>query len=180
MADYDLILRGGTVHDGVAPAGSKPSFELRSPALAEVVRDINKYSNNVMARQVFLTLSGDLTKEPASAARSAQTIREWLSRKGIAAPELVLENGSGLSRTERITPEQLAAVLKVANQSRWAHRGHTPSRQRTWCLPERRAMSERVICCRRCSRKMTGSSVGRHVDRHCRQPTERRLMICSQ
>ena len=46
---------GGVVRDGVAPA-TTPSFELRSPTLAEVVRDINKLSNNVMAQQLFLTL----------------------------------------------------------------------------------------------------------------------------
>ena len=45
----------GVVRDGAAPAAT-PSFELRSPTLAEVVRDINKFSNNVMAQQLFLTL----------------------------------------------------------------------------------------------------------------------------
>ena len=45
----------GSVRDGVAPA-TAPTFELASPPLAEVVRDINKYSNNVMAQQLFLTL----------------------------------------------------------------------------------------------------------------------------
>ena len=46
----------GTVRDGRVPAGLKPVFEVQSPPLAEVIRDINKYSNNVMAQQVFLTL----------------------------------------------------------------------------------------------------------------------------
>ena len=38
------------------PPASAPAFELVSPSLAEVIRDINKFSNNVMAQQVFLTL----------------------------------------------------------------------------------------------------------------------------
>ena len=107
----------GAVKLAATPADARQVSTIESPPLAEVVRDINKYSNNVMARQVFLTLSGELTKEPASAARSAQTIREWLSRKGIAAPELVLENGSGLSRNERISAGTLSAMLEAAWRS---------------------------------------------------------------
>ena len=47
----------GSVREGKVPAGLKPAFVSTSPALAEVVRDVNKYSNNVMAQQLFLTLA---------------------------------------------------------------------------------------------------------------------------
>ena len=88
-----------------------------SPALSEVIRDINKFSNNVMARQLFLTLSAEKMLPPANAARSADIIKEWLNKKGIMAPELVLENGSGLSRTERTSAATLAALLDAAFKS---------------------------------------------------------------
>lgn len=52
---------GGKVRSGLAPVGQAPAFELSSPRLAEVVRDINKFSNNVMAEQVFLTLGAQST-----------------------------------------------------------------------------------------------------------------------
>ena len=68
----------------------------QSPALAEVVRDINKFSNNVMARQLFLTLGAARTEAPATQEKSARVIRQWLSAKGLTFPELVLENGAGL------------------------------------------------------------------------------------
>ena len=81
-----------------------------SQPLAEIIRDINKFSNNVMARQVFLTLSG-AESDPATAQRSAEVVKEWLRRSGIEAPDLVLENGSGLSRIERISAGSLAQIL---------------------------------------------------------------------
>ncbi|WP_047471393.1 D-alanyl-D-alanine carboxypeptidase, partial [Delftia sp. ZNC0008] len=52
----------GTVRDGRVPAGLQPAFQSESPSLAEVVRDINKYSNNVMAQQVFLTMGMQRTR----------------------------------------------------------------------------------------------------------------------
>lgn len=107
----------GAVKLATTPADARPVATIESPPLAEVVRDINKFSNNVMARQLFLTLSGELAKEPAGVARSAQIIREWMAKKGIPAPELVLENGSGLSRNERISAGTLSALLDAAWKS---------------------------------------------------------------
>ena len=66
----------GGVRDGAAPA-TTPSFELRSPTLAEVVRDINKLSNNVMAQQLFLTLGA--TQRGAGTPEAARdVVRQWL------------------------------------------------------------------------------------------------------
>jgi D-alanyl-D-alanine carboxypeptidase/D-alanyl-D-alanine-endopeptidase (penicillin-binding protein 4) len=102
------------VRDGTVPAGQRPAFEFASPPLAEVIRDINKFSNNVMAQQVFLTLSlqqrGSGTFEG-----SREVLRTWWrERLGGEAP--VTENGSGLSRSESFTARQLAQLL----QSAWA------------------------------------------------------------
>jgi D-alanyl-D-alanine carboxypeptidase/D-alanyl-D-alanine-endopeptidase (penicillin-binding protein 4) len=90
---------------------------LPSPTLAEVVRDINKYSNNVMARQLFLTLGMEAGRRPAGAEDADAAIRSWLDARGLALPELVLENGSGLSRRERISAEGLGRVLAAAWKS---------------------------------------------------------------
>jgi len=104
----------GQVRDGTVPQGLKPVFEFASPPLAEVIRDINKYSNNVMAQQVFLTLSlqqrGSGTFEG-----SREVLRNWW-RERLGGEPPVTENGSGLSRTESITARQLAQLL----QSAWA------------------------------------------------------------
>jgi D-alanyl-D-alanine carboxypeptidase/D-alanyl-D-alanine-endopeptidase (penicillin-binding protein 4) len=103
----------GQVREGRVPAGLAPAFEIQSPALAEVVRDINKFSNNVMAQQLFLTLS--LQRNGIGTLEGSREIlrRWWLDRIGGAdAPMFV--NGSGLSREERITAQGLGRLLQVA------------------------------------------------------------------
>ncbi len=137
------VLRGG-VRRGQVPAGALALAALDSPPLAQVIRDINKNSNNVMARQLFLTLglepeNSTLAVAPAdtgtaladgveetrgagpgllpaaaqraSTARSIRYVQGWLQQTGLAMPELVLQNGSGLSRQERISAGSLARLL---------------------------------------------------------------------
>ena len=102
----------GQVRDGRAPAGLKPAFAVQSPALAEVVRDINKYSNNVMAQQLFLTLSLQ-QKGVGTQEGSRELVRAWW-RERIGGEPPAIGNGSGLSRDERITAQQLARLLQLA------------------------------------------------------------------
>jgi D-alanyl-D-alanine carboxypeptidase/D-alanyl-D-alanine-endopeptidase (penicillin-binding protein 4) len=104
----------GSLRDGTTPAGARLLYTHESEPLGEIVRDINKFSNNVMARQLYLTLAAELGGPPARAEAAAGVVREWLAAKKIAAPELVIENGSGLSRIERISPANLAALLQAA------------------------------------------------------------------
>ena len=86
--------------------------------LADVVRDINKFSNNVMARQVMLQTSADPAgRHPATLERARRTVAAWLERRGLRSPELVIDNGSGLSRQERISPASLARLLVHAGRS---------------------------------------------------------------
>jgi D-alanyl-D-alanine carboxypeptidase/D-alanyl-D-alanine-endopeptidase (penicillin-binding protein 4) len=110
-------LRGG-LRDGATPADATLLSSHSSPPLAEVIRDTNKFSNNVMARQLLLSLSLK-PGAPASIAASVATLRQWLQGAGMSFPELVLENGSGLSRQERISPQHLAQLLQHASGSRF-------------------------------------------------------------
>lgn len=106
----------GEVVGGTLPAEARLLTEWTSTTLPEVIRDINKYSNNVMARQLLLTLALD-GKQPANPQRGGAAVKSWLSAKGIEAPELVIENGSGLSRKERISPDSMARILMAAFKS---------------------------------------------------------------
>jgi len=178
---------GGTVQgqlrEGIAPADQVPFARYVSPPLAEVIRDINKFSNNTMARQLFLTLGaaeqenanqssgGLLTADSkdrrdefsspqafnedslharqeggdtadselaiasppdtrplsglgagidtpaANIARSIAAIQQWLNTQHLQFPELVLENGAGLSRRERISARHIAELLQRAMSS---------------------------------------------------------------
>jgi D-alanyl-D-alanine carboxypeptidase/D-alanyl-D-alanine-endopeptidase (penicillin-binding protein 4) len=111
-------------------AGTRLLTEHVSRALPEVLRDINKSSDNTLARTLYLSL-GSLAYDPVlgsrplpvvanTALRSDLMVRQWLQRHNIADAGLVLDNGSGLSRTARIRADQMAALLQAASRSQWA------------------------------------------------------------
>jgi D-alanyl-D-alanine carboxypeptidase/D-alanyl-D-alanine-endopeptidase (penicillin-binding protein 4) len=96
--------------------------ERNSDTLADLVKPINKASDNLMARALYLTLGTQLPKEGRSDntfLNADASIRHWFNKNGIATDGLVMDNGSGLSRLERISPRQLASALQVAARSNW-------------------------------------------------------------
>ncbi len=115
---------------GSAEADTRLLASHRSRSLAEVTRDINKRSDNPITRLTYLALGAvgrvaNGSRENGTVAgptevQSERAIRAWLEQHGIDGEGLVLENGSGLSRAERIRPAQLAAVLLAAARSPWA------------------------------------------------------------
>ncbi len=141
QAYVDHLLRttwhqlGGSIDadtiEGATPPDAKLLAAHVARALPEVVRDTNKPSDNLLARILFLSL-GALEADPVlgsrplpggsepTLARSATVVRTWLRAHGIDDTGLVLENGSGLSRIERVTPVQLAGVLLAGQRSNWA------------------------------------------------------------
>jgi D-alanyl-D-alanine carboxypeptidase/D-alanyl-D-alanine-endopeptidase (penicillin-binding protein 4) len=107
---------------GVVPKQARVLARAFSPDLVEIIRDINKYSNNTMAQQLFLSL-GERYRTDADGddAKAAQrVIRQWLAKKGITASHLVMENGSGLSRDERVSAREMATLLQAAWKSPYA------------------------------------------------------------
>lgn len=112
---------GGTWKGSVVAAPLPDSATLlaqfESPQLAEIIRDINKFSNNVMARQLYLTVGAVIRGAPAAPSKSSDAINDWLAVKGQSFLELVLKNGSGLSRDERISAQHLAWLLNSAFHS---------------------------------------------------------------
>ncbi|WP_437880852.1 D-alanyl-D-alanine carboxypeptidase/D-alanyl-D-alanine endopeptidase [Pseudomonas sp. LRF_L74] len=112
----------GADRSGEVPGKATLIARAYSPDLAEIIRDINKYSNNTMARQLFLSI-GEKFRDKADAddSKAAQrAIRSWLARKNITAPHLVIENGSGLSRDERVSVREMNTMLQAAWQSPYA------------------------------------------------------------
>ncbi len=111
----------GRVRDGRAPANARPTFEVTSPTLADTIQGINKFSNNVMAQQLFLTLSlprpGAQPNGAASFEASREVVRTWWRERFGEQDLPTLDNGSGLSRQERITPQGLARMLQTAYAS---------------------------------------------------------------
>jgi D-alanyl-D-alanine carboxypeptidase/D-alanyl-D-alanine-endopeptidase (penicillin-binding protein 4) len=121
----------GTAVEGATPPDARLLAEHVSRALPEIIRDTNKPSDNVLARLLFLSL-GALEPDPVlgsrpqpgsavpTLARSDAAVRTWMRAHGIDDTGLVLENGAGLSRTERITPIQMAGLLQAGLHSNWA------------------------------------------------------------
>jgi D-alanyl-D-alanine carboxypeptidase/D-alanyl-D-alanine-endopeptidase (penicillin-binding protein 4) len=113
----------GKVRDGTRPEGATPAFTFESPPLAQIVHDINKYSNNTMAEQLFLTLAREAGPELSATApdvgqeQARALLLQWLhQRLGAAADGIVVANGSGLARETRISARTLGQLL----QSDWA------------------------------------------------------------
>ena len=107
----------GAVREGTVPPGARLLHTSESVPLAEIVRDTNKFSNNVMARHLFLTLGAEHGGAPGTYQKGNAAVRSWLARKGLAAPDLVMENGSGLSRIEQVSAATLASLLQAAWKS---------------------------------------------------------------
>jgi D-alanyl-D-alanine carboxypeptidase/D-alanyl-D-alanine-endopeptidase (penicillin-binding protein 4) len=99
------------------PYSAVKVVEQMSDPLGYVVRDINKWSNNLMARQLLLTIATERDGAPATESKGIATINTWLLGKGMGFSELVIENGSGLSRIERISAEHLGQMLVSAYHS---------------------------------------------------------------
>ena len=107
----------GRVRDGEATANAVLLARQRSPALSEIVRDINKFSNNVMARQLLLSIGAVVGGPAATPERGARTVQQFFAGRGLTMPQLVIENGSGLSRIERVSARELGHMLLAAFRS---------------------------------------------------------------
>lgn len=109
----------GKDRQGAVPKDAKVLARAFSPDLAEIIRDINKYSNNTMAQQLFLSLGAKFRNDADGddAKAGQRVVRQWLAKKGITAPHLVMENGSGLSRAERVSAREMASMLQAAWRS---------------------------------------------------------------
>jgi D-alanyl-D-alanine carboxypeptidase/D-alanyl-D-alanine-endopeptidase (penicillin-binding protein 4) len=106
----------GHLRQAPVPADAHFLAATVSPPLSQVIRDINKFSNNVMARQLFLTLGAIALagERPATPADGNAAVRAFLMRKKLAMPELVMENGAGLSRRASISANSLNRLLLAA------------------------------------------------------------------
>jgi D-alanyl-D-alanine carboxypeptidase/D-alanyl-D-alanine-endopeptidase (penicillin-binding protein 4) len=125
-ATFDFIFRGlwaesgGTLSGATVPGAtpqSEPLLKFSSEMLTEALTRLNKHSNNLMTRNLFLTLGADNEGAPATLEKGARAVRDALTQRGISTRKLVLENGAGLSRIERISADALNQLLRAAYNS---------------------------------------------------------------
>lgn len=89
-----------------------------SPSLLESVRLTNKISHNLHA-EIFLREVGREKFGTASTAAGLTIEREFLRQAGVADGDVVLIDGSGLSRQNLATPRAIVAVLRYAQRQSW-------------------------------------------------------------
>ncbi len=115
MADAGIVVRGAA-RKGAAPPGASPVYTLESKPLAEIVRDMNKNSNNFMAEMLQRALGAESFGLPASREKGARAISDFLRSCGVDPAPLVLTDGSGLSRSNMLTASALVRVLVRMNE----------------------------------------------------------------
>lgn len=115
--------QGGTLNGKLRLDKLPPQARLLSTfdslTMAEVIRLVNKYSNNIMARTLLLTLGAEKFGAPATLEKGQRAINEWLAQRQIDPTTFVVDNGSGLSRLERMSALGMGSVLKLAWQSQF-------------------------------------------------------------
>lgn len=115
---------GGQFRGGMLRAPTPPAARLllthESEPLSEIVRVTNKYSSNMMARSLVLALAAEMTGTPATTVAGQSVIQGWLATRGLDFPELVIGNGSGLSREARMSADSMVQLLIGARRSRFA------------------------------------------------------------
>jgi serine-type D-Ala-D-Ala carboxypeptidase/endopeptidase (penicillin-binding protein 4) len=120
-----LWRESGGIFEGklrIEPAApdAQPFLSFDSLTLGEIVRLTNKFSNNLMARHLLLTLGAERYGPPATLQKGADAIADWARARGLALPGLEIDDGSGLSRATRISALEMASILKTAFHSRYA------------------------------------------------------------
>lgn len=101
----------------VTPQELEPDIVFHSMPLSDIISKINKHSNNVMARQLLLTLGAEVKGAPGTSESGREVVIDWLGRHGLATAEMNFENGAGLSRDVRLTSRMLVDLLRLGFES---------------------------------------------------------------
>ena len=121
---FDMVFRqlwrelggsiSGVMREEKKSESARELLQWESPTLAQIIRDINKHSNNVMARQLLMSLATSPAGAPVNADVGAAQAKAWLDTIGVNSKNVEIENGAGLSRKERLSAEALSTVLNHA------------------------------------------------------------------
>lgn len=110
-----LELRGvrvtGKVRLGAVPEGAQLFHVAESEPLSDVVRRLNKSSNNFIAEQLLKALGAAGAGPPGSWASGLTAVEGFLSSLGLRRGSYVMKNGSGLNDANRFSARQTARLL---------------------------------------------------------------------
>jgi serine-type D-Ala-D-Ala carboxypeptidase/endopeptidase (penicillin-binding protein 4) len=121
----------GKISTGTAPKELEPVYVHRqSRTLSEILVELLRASNNYIANQVFLEIGGRRLGGPVSLEKSLEVANAMLAAHGLAA-DIHLEEGSGISRSDRFTARGLAKVLELFAPHADLLRGHDGGMDKT-------------------------------------------------
>ena len=107
----------GSVSVSAVPVAARRIAVHESLPLPDLLKNMNKVSNNTMARNIYLTIGAVAFKPPATEEGADRIVLRWMRRNHIEADGLVIDNGSGLSRDARISTETMGEILQSAFHS---------------------------------------------------------------
>jgi len=102
---------------GQAPEDLEPILIWASSPMSDVIKSINKFSNNLMTRHLLLTLGAEILGPPATVEKGIEAVASYLELKGLGSDQLQLSNGAGLSRDTRVSTALLGDILQSAYSS---------------------------------------------------------------
>ncbi len=102
----------GRIRRGVTPPEAELVARQLSPPLGEIIRGLNKFSNNFIAEQVLKTLGAEVHGLPGTAEKGLLVMRDFLVSLGVPASSFDLADGSGLSRLNQMTARGLVTLLE--------------------------------------------------------------------
>lgn len=109
LRDVGVAIAGDAVA-GQTPPGARPLAEIRSPTLADILPQLNKPSDNLIA-EILLRNVGAERGSPGKAAAGLEAVRSFLHGAGVDSIRVAPVDGSGLSRQDLVTPHAIAQLL---------------------------------------------------------------------
>jgi len=97
---------------GEVPEDLDPILIWSSSPMSDVIKSINKFSNNLMTRQLLLTLGAEVLGSPATVEKGIEAVKSYLDLKNINSNQLLMSNGAGLSRDTRVSVSLMGDVLQ--------------------------------------------------------------------
>jgi D-alanyl-D-alanine carboxypeptidase/D-alanyl-D-alanine-endopeptidase (penicillin-binding protein 4) len=105
----------GKVKRGLVPEGATMLVDHESPPLGQILRGLNKFSNNFIAEQILITLAAQFIGEPGTTENGVLLLQDYMQELGFTPDQYRMADGSGLSKTNLITPDQVIALLEDAH-----------------------------------------------------------------
>ena len=109
----------GTIKRGIMPAEAREVARIGSSDLKAVIREVNRQSLNVAADNMLFMLGALTSGLPGTREKGIQAVNGFLRELGVPLKGLVIDDGSGVSKRNRVSAEQLVAFLRLAVGRPW-------------------------------------------------------------